>query len=148
MGVGGGAILYLSNQHYYNIRMGLGPGTNNYVELQSLRLLLIFARDISCDSIQIFGDSQLVTNWFNNISQCHSHTLSALLHEVHHLRTLFDSITVTHIYRSRNKVADQLSKEATELIWGTWHITEHTEGQIYRYYHRPFIEEVPPDIDV
>ena len=114
-----GLSIYLNDQHYYNIRMGLGPGTNNYAELQSLRLLLIFARDIHCDSIQIFGDSQLVTKWFNNLSHCHSHTLSALLREVHHLRALFDSITVTHIYRSRNKVADQLSKEASELTWGT-----------------------------
>ena len=100
LGCGGGAILFLNDHHHYKIRMVLGPGTNNYAELQCLRLLLTFSQDIHCNSIQIFGDSQLVINWFNNLALCHSHTLSALLREVHHLKAIFNSISVTHIYRS------------------------------------------------
>ena len=123
--------------------MGLGPGTNNFVELQLLRLLLTFAWEKHCKSIQIFGDSLLVIYWLNNLSHCHSHTLSALLREVHRLRILFDSISVVHIYSSRNKVAGQLSKEATELTWGTWQITEQTGEHVYRFFHRPFMDEAP-----
>ena len=140
-GCGGGAILYLNDHHFYHIRMGLGPGSNNYAELNCLRLLLTFAQDIHCNAIQIFGDSLLVINWFNNLALCHSHTLSALLREVHYLKGLFDSISVTHIYRSRNNMADILSKEVAELDWGTWHFTEHLGEQVYRFFHRPFIEE-------
>jgi ribonuclease HI len=40
---GGGAFLYLLDTHLYKIRMGLGIGTNNYVELMSLKLMLLFA---------------------------------------------------------------------------------------------------------
>ena len=123
--------------------MGLGPGSNKYAELQCLRILLIFVGEKHCNSIQIFGDSLLVINWFNDNAFCHTHTLSTLLREVHHLKLLFDSISVAHIYRSQNKVADKLSKEASELIWGTWHITEQIGEQVYRFFHRPFMDEAP-----
>lgn len=39
-GCGGGAILYLNDEHYYNISTGLGRDTNNYSELNNLRLLI------------------------------------------------------------------------------------------------------------
>ena len=80
-------------------------------------------------------------NWFNAQAHCYTHTLIALLREVHVLKLLFDFISVHHIYKARNKVADKLSKEASELIWGTWHITEFNGSQIFRFFHRPFIED-------
>ena len=118
-GCWGGAILHLNDNNHYQLRLGLGPGTNNYAKLQCLRLLMAFAWEKICNTIQIFGDSLLVVNWFNAHVFCHSHTLSALLWKVHHLRTLFDIISMDHIYRSQNYVVDQLSKEAKELTWGT-----------------------------
>lgn len=43
-------------------------------------------------------------------------------------------LSALHHYGSgnRNKVADKLSKEAVELNWGAWHITEHIGAQVYR----------------
>ena len=38
---GGGAILFLSENHSFELMVGLGEGSNNYVELMSLKLLLI-----------------------------------------------------------------------------------------------------------
>jgi hypothetical protein len=40
---GGGVVLYLSDLHFYKIKMGLGQGTNNYVEVMDFLLLLKFA---------------------------------------------------------------------------------------------------------
>jgi hypothetical protein len=40
---GGGGFLYFLDTHYYTLTSGLGNGTNNYVELMSLKLLLAFA---------------------------------------------------------------------------------------------------------
>ena len=39
-GCGGGAILHLSESHFYKIKMGLGRGTNNFAELLALKLVL------------------------------------------------------------------------------------------------------------
>ena len=60
---GGGAILFLREGHLYKIMMGLGEGSNNYVELFSLKLLLIFAAEKGCRSFNVFGDSMNVINW-------------------------------------------------------------------------------------
>jgi ribonuclease HI len=58
-----GGILYLKENHFYKIKMGLGPGSNNYVELMSLKLLLTFVGEKGITTIQIFGDSLNVINW-------------------------------------------------------------------------------------
>jgi ribonuclease HI len=38
-----GRSLYISKNHLYKIKMGLGTGTNNHAELMALKLLLQFA---------------------------------------------------------------------------------------------------------
>jgi len=40
-----GTLLFLSKNHSYKLKMGLGPGTNNYDELVSLKLLLLFSKE-------------------------------------------------------------------------------------------------------
>jgi hypothetical protein len=39
---GGGEFLYINENHFFKIKMGLGLRTNNYVELIPLKLLLHF----------------------------------------------------------------------------------------------------------
>jgi len=39
---GEGAILFISSQHFFKIKMVLGPRTNNYEELLALNLMLSF----------------------------------------------------------------------------------------------------------
>ena len=59
---GGGATLFLTQNHHFKIQMGLGEGTNNYVELLGLKLLLCFALAKGYKCLQIFGDSLIVIN--------------------------------------------------------------------------------------
>lgn len=42
-GCGGSFILYISDQHFYKVQLGLGEGTNNYAKLITLIRLLHFA---------------------------------------------------------------------------------------------------------
>jgi len=117
-------IKYLSNQHYYKIKMGLGEGTNNYAEFITLRHLLHFALAHSCNNIQIFGDSQIIINWFNNKNRCHAHSLRNILDEIMVYKAQFNSIIYQHIYKEYNEAADKLSKEATTQLRGLWMILE------------------------
>lgn len=41
-GCGGGIILHISESHYFHICLGLGEGTNNFVELLTIFHLLYF----------------------------------------------------------------------------------------------------------
>ena len=59
---GGGAILYLAENHSFELIFGLGEGRNNRAELLSLKLLLIFAAEKGCNNLKVFVDSLNVIN--------------------------------------------------------------------------------------
>ena len=84
----------------------------------------------------------LVIEWAKENVQCHVMILLPILEEVIRIKQQFDHISFTHVYRERNRVADQLSKEATQghLDFGIWRITSHSHEGSYSYYHRPFRE--------
>ncbi len=112
--------------------MGLGEGTNNFAELMTLRHLMHFALNHDCRDIQIFGDSNIIINWINKNSRCDAHTLLNILDEVMHLKSLFNTILVRHIYREHNHSADELSKEAMHLPRGQWIIQEQRDTTQYQ----------------
>jgi ribonuclease HI len=125
---GGGGLLYLSDSHSFELSSGLGVGTNNFVELSVVRLLLLFALERGCRSLQVFGDSMIVINWLNEIQRCHIICLCPLLEEVITLKQQFEYISFTHVYRERNLEVDRLSKAGLLLAVGHWHITKHHDG--------------------
>ena len=85
----------------------------------SLRLLLLFALEQGCLSLQFFGDSMLVIEWVKEVHLCNVMRLIPILEEILLLKQHFNKLTFTHIYRERNRVADRLSKEALQLDYGT-----------------------------
>ena len=61
----GGALLYLSETHFVKLVVGLGGGSNNFAELMSLKLLLVFAAKKGHRNMNFMGDSMNVINWIN-----------------------------------------------------------------------------------
>ena len=55
-------MLYILYDHYFSFKAGLGFGTNNFVELLGLKLLLTLALEKHISKLHIFGDSLLVIN--------------------------------------------------------------------------------------
>ena len=108
---GGRVVLYFDSQNYLFFKTRLGVGSNNFVELSALRLLMSKALERGVRSIQIFGDSKIIINWANGFQQCHILRLMPLLDEVLLLKHHFDFISFTHVYRERNTTTDRLSKE-------------------------------------
>ena len=102
-GCGGGVALYLNEDQYFKLKIGLGRGTNNYVELSNLRLLLLSSLEKGRQQLQIFCNSKIIINWFNQLSNCHVNTLINLMEEVIILKSQFDSVICRHIYRERNE---------------------------------------------
>lgn len=103
----GGAVLHLSDAPSFKLKMGLGPGTNNYAELMSLKLLLLFAGEKGVKTLQIFGDSMIVINWTRKTQKCHNIQLLSLLDKVFRILDTSYSASLQHVYRERNKVADK-----------------------------------------
>eukprot|EP00253_Pinus_taeda_P027180 PITA_27180 len=140
-GCGGGFVLYINDHHRFFVKLGLGIGSNNFAELSVVHGLLHFALSRQIHSITILGDSLVVINWINNITHCHSHTLSNLLHDTLIYKAAYNLCTCLHIYREHNSAADKLSKEATSLPRGEWIISEQNGAEEFQYYHRPFIDQ-------
>ena len=137
---GGGAVLYLTESHFFVLSMGLGEGTNNYSELMSLKLLLLFSLEKGCNNLNIMGDSMNVINWINETQECRQLRLAHILSAIRLLIQCFDSFSCWHVYRENNKEADKASKEGLRLEAGSWTVKEVLEGISQDYYHRPFIE--------
>jgi ribonuclease HI len=115
---GGGGVLFLTPSHFFNLKWGLGQGSNNFAEILALKLLLTFASEKEISNLQIFGDSMLVINWLWKSQQCHNIILSPILDEVFTIANIFTNLSFQHVYRERNVKADSLSKEGSFMAHG------------------------------
>ena len=74
--------------------------------------------------LQIFGDSQLVINWATGKYRIQNILLEQILLEVHRLVDLFQNVQFMHIYRERNSCVDLLAKDGSNVLSGSWQISE------------------------
>ena len=138
---GGGAVLYLTDSHYFVLSMGLREGTNNFSELMSLKLLLVFALEKGCTNLNFLGDSLNVINWINETQECRQLRLAHILSAITLLLQRFELFSCQHVYMENNKEADKASKEGLRLAAGSWTVKEIYDGRTLGFYHRPFIED-------
>ena len=108
---GGGGLLFLNEHNFLHIKARSGGGTNNFAELMALRKLMTKAWEWGVDSLQIFGDYKIIIDWENGNHRCNILCLRPLLDEMLLLKSQFDFISFSHVYRERNSFADRLSKE-------------------------------------
>ena len=135
---GGGAVLHLSENLSYVLSMGLGGGTNNFAELFSLKLLLMFALEKGCSVLNFMGDSLNVINWINHTQACRHMRLAHVITSIRQLLQRLDTFTCRHVFRENNKEADKASKEGLRLAEGTWLVKEMVNGRQQAFYHRPY----------
>ena len=138
--IGGCAILHLREGHFFILTMGLGAGSNNYSEMLSLKLLLIFTTDKGCRALNVFGDSMNVINWTMGTQMCRNLLLTNMLATISDINGSFDSFSCRHVYREVIKEADKALKEGLLLTLGQWKVLEQVDGDAHEFYHRPFIE--------
>ena len=138
---GGGVVLFLTDSHYFVLSMGLGEGKNNFSELMSLKLLLIFSLEKGCNNLNFMGDSLNVINWINQTQECRKLRLAHTLSSIKILLQRLDYFSCWHVYREKNQEVDKASKEGLRLAPGTWTVKEINDGRTQGFYHRPFIED-------
>ena len=105
-----------------------------------MKLLLHFSLEQGCRKLQIFGDSLIIINWVNKVHHCRNLALIIRYEKVNILWTNFDYISCRHVYKEINTDAHSLSKEGVKMEHGTWRFFENKEGEVYEFFHRPFIE--------
>ena len=118
---GDGGTIYISDEHYFSFKAGLGIGTNNFVEICALKLLLTLAREKHIVKFQLFGDSQLVINWANGKFWLLNLELAQVHNEVNRLSDLFELLELKHIYR----LVDGMAKVGVQITEEFWDVTKY-----------------------
>eukprot|EP00253_Pinus_taeda_P017420 PITA_17420 len=136
---GAGLVIFESSSHVLKASVGLGTGSNNFAELLALKFLICWLIQRHTFSIQIYGDSQNVIRWVNGQSTCRNLILKQILGEILRLKSHFHVFSLRHIFREKNELADNLSKDGLSQVLGSWKIIEEAQDQTSRSDQPPFI---------
>ena len=92
----------------------LGIQTNNYAEYTSLLLAIekCLELGINQSKIQIFMDSKLVVEQVNGRWKVKSENIKSIHLKIMELLKYFDTVSITHVPREKNTLADSLVNKA------------------------------------
>ena len=90
----------------------IGPATNNIAEYYALIFALQQAIIMGIKQLEVFTDSELLARQFNGEYRVREESLKLLHFLVKHLRQGFQKITVVHVPREQNKLADSQANKA------------------------------------
>ena len=90
--------------------------TNNQAEYAGLILGLKAAIELQISELHVEGDSALVIRQINGEYNVHSSNLLELYEAAKQLQTNFKTISFSHIYRDKNKRADELANSAVQRL--------------------------------
>jgi ribonuclease HI len=107
----GGIILNEKGSIIHEFSVHLGHGTNNEAEYNALLFLLSRLQIHKIDEVEIFGDSNLVVNQVNENWKIKVPNLRILKDRCKDEMKKFKFITLTHIFRKENFLADQLTRK-------------------------------------
>ncbi|XP_022007353.1 uncharacterized protein LOC110906547 [Helianthus annuus] len=87
--------------------------SNNEAEYEALLAGLRMAQSMGATRVDAYVDSLLVNNQVNETYEAKDETMAKYLAKTKELIASFDNVTLNHIHRGRNQIADALSKLAT-----------------------------------
>ena len=108
-GIGG--HIQRNGEELYRFAEFLPDSTNNEAEYSAMIRGLKAALDLNLSEIEVFADSELVVRQINGQYKVKHENMIPLHRKAKQLLGKFQSWSVTHIPREKNKLADQLSKE-------------------------------------
>ncbi|OGQ23445.1 MAG: hypothetical protein A3I05_07895 [Deltaproteobacteria bacterium RIFCSPLOWO2_02_FULL_44_10] len=92
----------------------LGEMTNNQAEYRALLLTLHRAHELGATEIHIFADSELMVKQLNGVYRVKNADLKPLFQETVQQLQKFKQYTIQHLFREKNKRADQLANRAID----------------------------------
>lgn len=112
---GAGAVIYRFDKECWADTFFVGEMcSNNHAEYAGLILGLQQAKIMGIKCLKVEGDSLLVINQMKGLYKCKSINLLELYEKARELESHFDKIEYEHVFRNKNKRADQLSNIAIE----------------------------------
>ena len=97
-----------------SIAKTIGNATNNTAEYMALILALQEALMAGWKELEVFTDSELVAKQFSGEYKIKEPSIKLLFFLVSHLRQGFKKLSVTHVPREQNKLADEQANKALD----------------------------------
>ena len=97
-----------------NLSIRIGVATNNIAEYYALVFALQEALLLKISKLKIYTDSELVAKQFSGEYKIKEPSLKALSLLVTHLKPGFEKLTVEHVPREKNKLADRQANLALD----------------------------------
>ena len=112
---GAGAVLYLDNHEIWSTSTYIDKKqTNNYAEYVGVLVGLRGAINKGIRKLNVEGDSMLVVKQLTGEWKVKSDNLMNVYNKCMDLKSEFDEITFSHIYRDKNSRADELANLAID----------------------------------
>jgi ribonuclease HI len=109
---GVGIVINRDGQAIKNISSYIGRATNNVAEYTALLYALEEALLLKAKSLKINTDSQLLARQLNKIYKVKNKNIINLYNRAVHLLTGFEKVSINHIPREENALADRLATKA------------------------------------
>ena len=113
-GIGG--IIYSSNNEIFSFSEYLHDATNNEAEYNALISGLKSLLKLNLLNPIIYSDSELVVNQVNGEYRVKNDRMKLLYKEVTSLLSNFETWSLIHVLRDKNKVADKLANEGRKKV--------------------------------
>ena len=113
-----GYSVFFSKNHHLDCELGVGYGSNTKEEILGLWALLLSSQMMGIPLSHIYGDSQVIINWAKGHTALTPPDLHHWCRETKKLISRFQDLTLSHIYREHNRIADRLSKTTLTLSPG------------------------------
>jgi probable phosphoglycerate mutase len=110
---GSGAVIYKNKSEIWGKSLFIGDkNTNNEAEYMGLIIGLEEAINIGIKDLYVEGDSLLVIKQMKGLYKVKAENLYKLYEKAKKLEKQFTSVSYNHVYRDKNKRADELSNMA------------------------------------
>ena len=109
-----GVVFQKDKKIIKTLSVPIGNSTNNVAEYCALILALQEALMMGARQLQVFTDSELVAKQFNGEYKVKEPSLKALYCLAAHLRGGFEKLTLTHVPREENRLADNAANKALD----------------------------------
>ena len=113
-GIGG--VIYNSDEEIFSFSEYLHDSTNNEAEYGALIAGLKYLIKLNLLSPTIYSDSELIVKQVNGEYRVKNDRMIILYNEVINLLSSFNSWSLIHVLRDKNKVADKLANEGRKKV--------------------------------
>lgn len=112
---GSGAVIYKNKNEIWGKSLFIGnKNTNNEAEYNGLIIGLEEAINMGIQNLCVEGDSLLVIKQMKGLYKVKSENLYKLYEKAKTMEKQFTSVSYNHVYRDKNKRADELSNMALQ----------------------------------